>query len=62
MKDVKSWIKSKTIWGVIIALSPLFSDKLGFDIGATATDILELIGSAFAIYGRVTAKTEIKKL
>jgi len=59
MTDVKSWIESKTIWGIIIALSPVFSNMVGFNISEIAESIVALAGSALAIYGRITASKKI---
>ena len=60
MTDVKSWLQSKTIWSVLITLSPLLSKPLGFDLGATMDDLLVIAGAAGAIYFRITASEKLK--
>ena len=60
MTDIKSWIQSKTIWSVLVTLSPLISRLAGFDVDATLTDFLTIAGAAGAIYFRVTASTKLK--
>jgi len=60
MTDVKSWLQSKTIWSVLITLSPLLSKLLGFDLGATMDDLLVIAGAAGAIYFRITASEKLK--
>lgn len=65
MKDTKSWIKSKTIWGILIFLSPLLSKYVGHLIGHPINieqgmnEIVELVGAAIAAYGRVVANTSL---
>jgi hypothetical protein len=60
MTDIKSWLQSKTIWSVLVTLSPLISRLAGFDVDATLTDILTIAGACGAIYFRVTASTKLK--
>lgn len=60
MTDVKSWLQSKTIWSVLITLSPLLSRLFGFDLGATMDDVLTIAGAAAAIYFRITASEKLK--
>lgn len=59
MTDVKSWLQSKTIWSVLVTLSPLLTKVLGFDLGATMDDILTIAGAVGAIYFRVTATSKL---
>lgn len=59
MTDVKSWLQSKTIWSVLVTLSPLLTKLLGFDLGATMDDILTIAGAVGAIYFRVTATSKL---
>ena len=59
MKDVKSWLQSKTIWAVLVTLSPILTQVLGFDINATLTDILTIIGAVAAIYFRIKATKKL---
>ena len=59
MTDVKSWLQSKTIWSVLVTLSPLLSKLFGFDLGATMDDVLVIAGAIGAIYFRVTASEKL---
>ena len=69
-KEHKFILKSKTIFGIAIALIPQLALLLGFDWSAVdagqlqslADTALPLIGSALAIYGRMTAKKAVKVL
>lgn len=64
---VKSFLESKTIIGVFISLLPTIGALFGVEItvgdverGAEGVDhILQGIGALLAIYGRVTAKTQV---
>lgn len=60
MIDVKSWIQSKTIWMILVSLTPTISKLVGFDFGATMEDVLTIAGAVGAIYFRVTASTKLK--
>ena len=61
---VKSFLASKTIWGIIIALSPVLSGWLGFDVDESIGDIYEpliqVIGAVIATYGRIKASSGLK--
>lgn len=68
MLDQKKWFMSKTVWGVLVMLisSALASTGIPLTPELQGT-IVELImqgitvgGGALAVYGRVTAKAEIK--
>lgn len=59
MTDVKSWLQSKTIWMVLVTISPFLSKLLGFDFGATLDDVLTVAGAIGAIYFRVTASDKL---
>ena len=68
MLDQKQWWMSKTVWGVVVMLisSALSSTGIPLTPELQGT-IVELImqgitvgGGALAVYGRVTAKAEIK--
>ena len=59
MKDVKSWLQSKTIWAVLVTLSPILTQVLGFDMDATLADILTVVGAGAAIYFRITATKKL---
>ena len=66
--DTKAWWQSKTVWGGIVALLAGAGGMFGLSIGIEdqnaltnhAVEIASAIGGLIAIYGRVTAKKEIK--
>ena len=60
MTDIKSWIQSKTIWMVLVSLTPRISKFLGFDFGATMDDVLTIAGAVGAIYFRVKASAKLQ--
>lgn len=60
MEQVKSWITSKTIWSALVALTPILSGLLGFDMGATLSDVLTVAGIVGAIVFRITASAKLK--
>lgn len=56
--DSKDLLTSKTTWGVILTAVSLLSSQLGIDIGDPAgwtETLIGLAGTAFALYGRITA-------
>lgn len=59
MTDVKSWLQSKTIWMVLVTISPFLSKMLGFDLGATMDDVLTIAGAIGAIYFRIKASDKL---
>lgn len=59
MTDVKSWLQSKTIWMVLVTISPFLTKLLGFDLGATLDDVLTIAGAIGAIYFRITASDKL---
>jgi uncharacterized membrane protein len=60
MTDIKSWIQSKTIWMVLVSLTPTISKFLGFDFGATMDDVLTVAGAIGAIYFRIKASAKLQ--
>ena len=68
-EDTKSILASKTLWGVLIAALPTVAKLFGYEIadissftsGANeAVDgIIALVGSAIAVYGRLTATAKL---
>ena len=62
-QNVKSFLASKTIWGLIILVAPAISSLLGFDVstevGGTWESIIEIIGLVLGIYGRWKANGAI---
>jgi len=59
MTDFKAWLQSRTIWAVLVSVSPFLSKLLGFDIDATMADILTVAGAIGAIYFRITATKKL---
>jgi uncharacterized membrane protein len=60
LKQAKSILLSKTFWGIVIAAAAQVAPKFGLHIGSDqmtqyASEIVSLIGSAFAMYGRYKA-------
>ena len=61
--DSKNAALSKTIIGVLITLAGPYLAKFGIVDGAGfADEIVSLIGTALAIYGRFSAKTTLTVL
>lgn len=59
----KNFLQSKTIQGILISALPYLSNLVGYEIPDHAgfvNDILILVGSVWAIYGRVKAVDKIK--
>lgn len=59
MGDVKSWLQSKTIWMILVTISPFLSKLVGFDFGATLDDVLTIAGAIGAIYFRIKASEKL---
>lgn len=60
MNDFKSWLESKTIWGIIVMLIPVISALLGFDFNTIIAALMEIGGGIFAIYSRFTATKKLQ--
>lgn len=66
--DVKSWYKSKTLWGILIAFGAQALTSAGFTVGADeqasmvdmVMKLVEFGGLAFAAYGRIKSTKAIK--
>lgn len=61
----KGFLKSKTIQGVIVFIAGFAMSKgwiPALDASAFASDIVTLIGSVYAIYGRLSTKGEKLKI
>lgn len=58
--DIKSWLQSRTIWAALVALAPIATKLLGFDVDATLNDILTIAGIAGVIYFRINATAKLK--
>jgi len=69
MNDMKTWYRSKTIWGALIAILASFAQFLGLEIGdAQQGEIVDAmmtlagaVGGLVALYGRLAAQTTIGK-
>jgi len=67
MNDVKSFLASKTIWGVGISMLAQLAGRWGYEISpelqGQAIDLIlqgvALAGAALAIWGRITASRKI---
>lgn len=67
MKDVKSFLRSKTIWGAVIAVAPPVLNLLGYSVtgadvaqvSGSIDSIVTAVGALLAVYGRVTATKAI---
>ena len=61
----KHFLKSKTIWGAIVAalpaLIPLLGAETATSIETVGSSVVTLIGAIIAIYGRVKAEGKITK-
>lgn len=68
MDDEKSWYRSKTIWGGLVALGAALAGLWGVEIGGTESDALALalsqagaaVGALVAILGRLAAEKTIR--
>jgi hypothetical protein len=62
---MKYWLKSKTIWGVIITMLPTLAPLVGIGvddlnlINQTGDNIIQIVGAIIAAYGRFTAKDQL---
>jgi len=64
MEGSKALWASKTVWGSVAVLIVAISQVLGYDIGDASgwtEGIVAVLGSAFAIYGRIKAVKKISK-
>ena len=62
MDGFKGLVASKTVWGVIISVLAMLGKSQGFVIGEElgwVNDIVSLVASIFAIYGRAVAVKKI---
>lgn len=68
MTDYKSLLASKSVWGGVVVVLATVAQLAGVEVGAddqaAMTDILfgaaQLVGSAVAVYGRITATKRIR--
>jgi hypothetical protein len=69
MDEVKGFLTSRTMWGLIVTGIALLLRVFGFDVSSeeqsilvnTALDIVSLSGVLFAAYGRIKATKTIGK-
>ena len=67
MQNAKSFLASRTVWGVVIALGAQVADRWGFRIDQELQDqtvdiilqVVSVAGAALAIYGRVKATKQL---
>jgi len=56
-------LKSKTIWGIVVMLvSVLLPAVSAAQLGELAAGVVQAVGAALAIYGRVKAEEPLKIL
>lgn len=66
MNDAKSFLLSKTLWGILISAAGAILPKIGLmpftDAGADemAGLIVTILGAIFAVYGRIVAQKPLK--
>ncbi len=68
MHTTKPWFMSRSIWGSLIALVAALAASFGIDIEPGSTEIwtdaalqlVTVIASLFAIFGRVSATSAIR--
>jgi len=63
MEEAKSFLLSRTMWGLFLALVGAGMDRLGFEtssLNGLDGDIVSLLGIAFAAYGRFKAVKKLK--
>ena len=71
--EAKFLLKSKTIWGILLMVIPAVCPLLGIEppssadlqqfgdnLFTTANGIIQIIGALLAVYGRLTAKHQLK--
>lgn len=64
MNEVKSPWASKTIWGAVAVVVVAVAQVSGIELGAAdewAESIVQLVGAALVVYGRIKAVKKIAK-
>ena len=64
----KPWWTSKTLHGAAMVVIGIAARRFGWNfgapeeaaVGALLADLLEMVGAAYATYGRLTAKQQLK--
>jgi len=60
MNEFKNWFESKTIWMALVALAPILSTYLGFDLEQTLKDFITIVGIIGAMWFRISATKSLK--
>lgn len=58
----KGALKSKGVWGGIIAALPQIAAMIDPVLGGIATDAISVVGGLLAVYGRWTASSRVEGL
>lgn len=69
MDDMKTWYRSKTVWGALIAILAPLVRYAGLELGAAEQEeivnaimtIVATAGGLLALYGRIAARAAIGK-
>lgn len=62
---MKHWLKSKTIWGVIVCVLPTLAPLVGLGnddltmISHVGDSVIQAVGALLAVYGRVKAEDKL---
>ncbi|MDP9838175.1 hypothetical protein J2T09_002942 [Neorhizobium huautlense] len=67
MDGMKAWYQSKTVWGALIAVAASLLQIMGAEVDVgTQAELADLavttvgaVGGLIAIYGRISARSEI---
>lgn len=62
-EETKSFLRSRTIWGAVLAVIGAVLNASGFDTGSLNGldgEIVTIVGGALAAYGRVKAVKKLK--
>jgi hypothetical protein len=60
MNEFKNWFESKTLWMALVAIAPILSKYLGFDVGETLQDFITIVGIIGAMWFRISATKSLK--
>ena len=61
MDESKSFLLSKTFWGLVVSVAAMVCKQYGIEIdqAGIANDALGFVGAAFALYGRFVAAKDL---
>ena len=59
MDNTKNLIKSKTFWGIVVAVLPTVLRLAGIPIPPGVEDAIVGVGAALGVYGRVSATQRV---